>query len=51
MKSAVLAILLLFTLGTAVLGLVEVSRGEPGATVLAAGSGILFTLAAVINAV
>jgi hypothetical protein len=50
-KVAILSILLLFTIGTALVGLVEVSRGEPGASVLAAGAGVLFALAAIVSAV
>lgn len=44
-------ILLLFTIGTALIGLVEASRGDPGARLLAAGAGALLALAAIINAV
>jgi hypothetical protein len=51
MKDAVLTILLLFTIATALMGLAEIVRGEPGAGVFATGAGFLFTLAAIVNIV
>lgn len=51
MKDAVLTLLLLFTIGTALIGLAEIVRGEPGASVLAGGAGFLFTLAAIVSIV